>query len=220
MQRIAQDEFNATHRIFNNVERIIGPYYGRITRNETAMFVSENRWIMFPVNNVESLRDGTVYPLPNVFVSVEDKIQDDGAGRVNGWLGFTYHNVDAMKALYSIIDPRRPSRHQPFLNIISNLGFPVEIQRKTKTDCPNSTPHYETFGPPFEPSIVTANQILDAIRESDRTLLRKDDIYSETGTPVIWSVTIFTAIKETVAATFDEDIKNVFDAFRQLLLLA
>jgi hypothetical protein len=219
MQRINQDEYDATHRIFNNVERIVGPYYGRRTWDETARFVSENRWIMFPVSNVESLRDGTVYPLPNVFVSAWPEIQDDGAGRVNGWLGFTYHNVGAMEALYSIIDPRRRNRHLPFLNILSSLDFPIEIQRKTKTDSPNSTPRYEPFQQ-LDPSTVTTNQIMDAIEESNRTLLRQGDPYPESGNPVIWSVTIFTVIKETVPATFDEDIKNAFGAFQQLLSLA
>jgi hypothetical protein len=220
MYRITNEEYNATYRIFNHVEQIIGPYYGKKTWDETAEFVSENRWVMFPVKSVTSLRDGTEYPLPNVFVSVEDEIRDDGNGRVEGFLGFTYHNVDAMQALHSILDPRRRSKHKQFIDIISRLDFPLEVQWKTKTDCPDSTPHYDTFKD-FEPlTVSTVNQISQAIADSDNQLLHRGDSYYKTGNPVIWSVSIFTAIKETNPTTFDHDIKRAFEAFFQLLNLA
>jgi hypothetical protein len=111
------------------------------------------------------------------------------------------------------------ARGKKFKNILSSLSFPVEIWRKTKTDSLNSTPHYKTFNS-FYPSTVMTDQIMDTIRESDRTLLKPHDSYPESGNPMIWSVTIFTAIKETVFGTIDEDIKKTFVAFQQLFNLA
>jgi hypothetical protein len=220
MHRISVNEYQAVNRIYNRVESIVGPYYGNKFESETKNFVSENRWIMFPVKGITTLREGTVYPLPNIFVSsFDDEIQDDGHGRVLGLIGITYHNVDAMRSLYTIIDPRRPSRHQPFLNILSQLGFLIEIQRKTKTDSPRSTPHYDTFRS-VDSSTASVNQIMNAIGDSDNTLLKPGDIYPGSGNPILWSVTIFVTYKATTPSSFDRDIKRSFDAFQALLQLA
>jgi hypothetical protein len=231
MQKLSRDEYDAVYRIFRHVENLIGPYYGFKTRQQIEGFASLNRWIMFPVHGVDNLREGTIYPLPNVFVSTEPTIQDDGAGRVNGWLGFTYHNVEAMLSLYDIL--RKTSTQLEFMEIISRLRrrfevtelsdeWSLEIQRKTKTDYQASTPKYDTFKA-FKPSEIIKAGNLDlikqAIKDSDKTLLQKGDEYPETGNPVLWSVTIFTVVKETAPEYFDADIQQAFSSFFQLLSL-
>jgi hypothetical protein len=174
---------------------------------------------LFPKNGIDTLREGALYPLPNVFVSVEDIIRDDDSGRVDGWLGFTYHNVEAMQAFYDIL--KRKTQRAVLHDIIMELNdaWSIEIQRKTKTDCPGNTPKYATFKA-FKPSeLVDENMelIKETIKDSNRTLLQYGDEYPETGNPVLWSVTIFTVIKKTNPSVFDGHMKDTFNAFLKLL---
>ena len=222
MQRLSQEELNATYRIYNHVEELVGPYYGHKTHDDIEDFASLNRWIMFPKNGITNLREGTMYPLPNVFVSTDPLLEDDGAGRVNGWVGFTYHNVDAMLAFYEML--RRPSKKLALRNVLISLDtdWSIEIQRKTKTDFKESTPLYDTFKAFKSPEIFQedVDLIKKAIIDSNKTLLQFGDDYPETGNPVLWSVTVFTVIKKTTVATFDADIKKAFDSFFRLLDIA
>ena len=104
MHNLSHDEVSATHRIFNHVESVIGPYYGRKSRMEAKKYVSKNRWIMFPEYHILSLREGAELPIPNVFVHFPDEtVQDNGSGLIDGTLGLTYHNVQAMQWLEGIL---------------------------------------------------------------------------------------------------------------------
>jgi hypothetical protein len=169
---------------------------------------------MFPVNGIDSLREGTVYPLPNVFISREDEIRDDGNGKLDCYAGVTYHNVDAMLSFRDLLKRRSTQ----LINILS--GFPddwsVEVLRKTETDCPGSVPRYDIFRS-FKPSSLAVNDIKKAINDSDNTLLRRGDPYPGSGNPVLWSVTIFSVCKEVTINSFDQDVKKAFDIFFRLL---
>jgi hypothetical protein len=214
MKRISQEEYSATHRIFNHVERLVGPYYGRKSIDQAMEYVSANRWIMFPVNGITSLRDGTVYPMPNVFIYRDDELLDNGQGKMDGCIGVTYHNVEAMIAFRDML--KRKSTQ--LLNILSGFSddWSVEIQHKTKTDCVDSVPNYNTFRA-FKPSGLTADIIRNAIDDSDSSLPEKGTPYCRTGNPILWSVTIFVVVKPVTVETFDADVKKIFDVFFRLL---
>lgn len=218
MSRLSADELKATHRIFNHVDQVVN-YYGHKTLDETAQYVSENKWIMFPASNITSLREGTTYPLPNVFVSPDDEeISDDGDGRITGWIGFTYHNVEAMEALRAIL--RRPmSRGKVLLRELEILSddWSVQSVHKIKTDSEKSTPKYSSVRS-IAPSAVTIDAIGRAIDESDRTLPRKGDLYANQN-PILWAVTTFSVERWTTPTIFDKDIRKAFDMFLRLVSL-
>jgi len=218
MQRISQDELLATHRIYRHVETLIGPYYGHISIDRAKGYVSANRWIMFPEYHVESLREGAELPIPNVFVYFDGgEIVDNGSGLVNGHIGLTYHNVQAMLWLDEIL--RRGKKSELFLNILKGLGegWNIEIQNKTQTDCPDSTPRYKVFRD-FKPSWVSRDLITQGIIDSNRQLLHRGDAYPG-GNPVLWDVTIFAVTKPTSVSSFDVDVQKSFDLLFKALSL-
>jgi hypothetical protein len=212
------DEISAAHRIFNHVESVVGPYYGTKTRMEAKNFVSANRWIMFPEYHIKSLREGSELPIPNIFVHFDGDVADNDTGLMDGYIGLTFHNVQAMWWLNDIL--RRNERAELFLNILHGFGdeWNIEIQHKTQTDSPESTPRYKTVST-LRPSKVTGEQITQAIIDSDRTLLHRDEAYPDGGNPVLWDVTIFVVRKQTITARFDLDVKKVFDLFLKTLNL-
>jgi hypothetical protein len=221
MHRINAAETAAAHRIFNRVEDAIGPYYGRKTVAQARDYVSENRWIMFPQHGITSLREGAELPVPNMFVSVGGEnieIKDNGAGAIDGNLGVTYHNVEAMLGLRQIL--KRKSHSDLLINMLKSLGdeWSVEIQRKTQTDCPDSTPHYETYRA-YKPSALTADGLAQALKDSDRTLRCKGDTYPPTGTDILWEVSIFVVWKDTETATFERDAKKSFDVLLKMMTI-
>lgn len=218
MQRISQDELLAARRIFIHVEMLIGPYYGHISIDRAKGYVSANRWIMFPEYHVESLREGAELPIPNVFVNFEGEVRDNGAGQVNGYIGLTYHNVQAMLWLDEIL--RRGKKSELFLNILKGLGedWNIEIQNKTQTDCIESTPRYKVFRD-FKPSKVSKDLITQSIIDSNRQLLHRGDPYPDGGNPVLWDVTIFAVSKPTSVPKFDADVKKSFDLLFKALSL-
>lgn len=214
-RRLTQDEFSATHRIFSHVETLVGPYYGWRPLNETMKYVSSNKWIMFPDKGIDSLREGTELPVPNIFLSFEDMVEDDGNGRANGWMGVTYNNVDAMVGLRDLL--RRKMKSRALTSLLSGLGrgWSIEIQHKTSTDCPDSAPHYSTVQA-FPPSGVTTTLLRKAIATGDASNLRRGDPYPPTGNPVMWEVTIFAAQRKTTVADFDAHMRECFDLFQNM----
>lgn len=220
MHRINASETASAHRIFNRVEEAVGPYYGRKTVDQARDYVSENRWIMFPKYGINSLREGATLPMPNMFVSVgeDTEITDNGAGAVNGCLGVTYHNVEAMLWYRQIL--KRKSHRDLLINVLKGLpdDWSVEIQLKTQTDCPDSTPHYETYRA-LKPSAVTTPSLALALDDADQNLRHKGDIYPRTGTEILWEVPIFVVWKNTETATFEEDAKKAFDVFLKMMTI-
>jgi hypothetical protein len=217
MTRISQEEYEAVHRIFNYVEGLVGPYYGSKTIDETMELVSNNRWIMFPVKNVTSLREGVEYPTPNVFLAADaEEINDNGTGKISGNIGVTYHNVMSMAVLREKL--KWKASKESLLQIVKGIpeDWNVEIVHKTKTDTNESTPQYDIFKS-FKPSEVTMELLRSTIYDSDTHLLVKDDIYPKTGTPVLWSVTVLVVSKPVTLESFDIDAKQVFKVFFDLL---
>lgn len=216
MRRLSQSELEATHRIFNHVDSVVN-YYGPKTLDETAEFVSENRWIMFPVLGIDSLREGANMPVPNVFLSMDGSdIADDGNGRSTGSVGLTYHNVTAMAHLHDIFRHKR-TKGSVLMRCIQNLSdeWAVEAVHKIKSDSVESVPRYKVFRS-GEPSVVTLNSIQQAIADSDQNLPRKGDICEISGNPIIWAVTILIIEKPISPETFDQDLKEIFDIFLRL----
>jgi len=218
MKRLSQSEQTAAYHIFNHVESIVGPYYGKKTQAMVQDYVSGNRWIMFPQHNISSLREGADLPMPNVFISFENEIKDDGSGLVNGWMGLTYHNIQAMQWLNDIL--KRKKKSLLFINILNSIGddWSVEIQHKTKTNCPESACRYSTFRA-MPPSTVTADMIIQGIKDSNKALLRSGDPYPDDGNPVLWDVTVFTVMKPTTVKSFNGDVKKSFDMLFKALTL-
>jgi hypothetical protein len=216
MRAISQEEYEAAHRIFNHVEEVVGPYYGHKTLDEVMGFISQNRWIMFPVNSVTSLREGTMFPMPNVFIASDtDEIHDDGTGRTNGFMGVTYHNVEAMLIFRDML---RRRRNNLLVSVFTSFpeDWAVEIQHKTKADHDKAVPIYDVYES-YAPSEITAELLSQTLEDSDLHLLQYGDIYPKTGNPVIWSISISVVSKDTSIALFDDDIQLVFQRFFQLL---
>jgi hypothetical protein len=216
---MSSTELAATHRIFNHVDSLVN-YYGHKTLDEAALFVSENRWIMFPVRGINSLREGATSPVPNVFVSMDgEDISDDGTGRVTGYVGMTYHNVEAMAHLWDIFKHRK-TKGTVLMNTIHRLSdeWQVKAIHKINSDAPGSLPHYDIFRAQ-NPSVTTLDSIKSSLADSDIGLPQKGDICKISGNPILWAVTIFDIEKETDPSIFDRDVKEIFDIFLQLHLL-
>ena len=221
MRRLTQAELEAAHRIFNHVDTISGGYYGRKTQAQVRRFVSLNRWIMFPPFNVNSLREGTTFPAPNVYVSFHgedvEEIRDDGNGRiVEGYVGVTYNNVDSMLWLDRVLKVNNAAYFIKTLNSMG-VGWDVNIEQKIKTNHQDNTPVYRPMDS-FCASTVTVDQIKDAIDNSRQNELNPDiDDYD--GEPVLWCVTVFGVSISTSPAGFDMCVKEAFDLFIKVLSL-
>lgn len=216
MRKLSSAELAAAHRIFNHVDDVVN-YYGPKTLDEVELFVSENRWIMFPVLGINSLREGATSPVPNVFVSMDGKdITDDGQGRATGYVGMTYHNVEAMAHLWDIFRHAR-TKGNVLIKAIHGLSdrWGVEAVHKISSDAPGSLPHYDLFRNQ-KPSKATLDTIKKSLEDSDQNLPRKGDICKISGNPILWAVTIFTVEKHTDPSMFDTDMKEIFDIFLRL----
>lgn len=219
MARISKDEQIASQRIFNHVEDLIGPYYGHKTLADSQNYVSENRWIMFPEYHITSLREGTTYPMPNVFLSFPGDISDTGKGRVSsGCIGLTYNNVEAMLGLRDIL--KRTSKNTLLMSLIKSLdsAWFVEIQHKIKVNCKESAPRYSTHAS-FKPTAVTVRDLVDGIKDSDNNRLKVGDSHPLDGNPVLWDVTCFCVFKDTDEAHFDADVQSTFSMFLKVLTI-
>ena len=216
MRKLSTTEQNATHRIFNHVDSIVN-YYGHKTLDQAIGYVSENRWIMFPVRGINSLREGAELPLLNVYVSMNgEDIIDDGNGRPTGYAGLTFHNAGSMDQLKGIL--KRPkTKGSKLIQVIHSLDDTWELGsvHKIKSEVHNSTPHYDPQ-PFFIPSVATIDAIKNSIIISDLNLPALGDIYYKTGNPVQSRITIFSIEKETDPDTFDDDIKEIFDVFMKV----
>lgn len=215
MKRLSQAELEATHRIYNHVDQVVN-YYGPKTLDEASEFVSENRWIMFPVLGVESLREGTGLPLPNVFLAMEgEEISDNGSGQSSGYAGLTYNNTSSMAHLFDIF--RRPrTKGSVLLRALQSLSdaWSVDVVHKIKTDSHKSTPQYEVFRSEA-PSEVSLESLQNNIADSDRSLPQPGDTWKN-GNPILSAVTILSIEKEVVPDCFDKDMREIFNIFLRL----
>jgi len=219
MKNINPDESDAACRIFRHVNQLAGQYYPRKTVGQIVGYVSANKWIMFPDVAVKSIEEGKEIPYPNVYNSfLDQEVVDNGKGQIDGYVGLTYHNVPAMIWLKQIL--RSPSKSAEFINILKSFGdeWEVSIIHKTKVGQQDTIPRYKEFEKAV-PSTVTAKYLQDTIKESDNFLLHRGDSYPDDGSPVIWSVTVFTIGKETEVNTFDDDVRKVFELFMKALNL-
>ena len=217
MKRLTQEEISASHRVYNHVEGMVH-YYGPKTVDDVIPLTSLNRWIVFPVKNIDSVQEARSHPAPNVYVHFYDgEISDDGAGRpVASWLGVTCHNDGAMTWLGDFLDPRRRRRNSFLLSLLQGLsdGFSVNVTHKV-SDCPNGTPKYDVMFSEC-PSNVTIEWIRDSIRESDRQLPPVGSVY-RTGNIVLGRITVFGIEVQADAGTFDDCIREAFDFFFKLI---
>jgi hypothetical protein len=217
MKRLSIEEQNAVHRIFNHVDSLIN-YYGHKTLDQAIQYVSENRWIMFPVRGINSIKEGKEMALPNIYITTEkEEIRDNGMGRITGSIGMTYHNDNAMKHLREII--KRPkSMGQKLTKIISvlNNNWEAGATHKVKTECHESVPHYDPQ-PFISVSVLTVDAVKTAIENSDWALPALGDTYHRTGNPVKSRITVYSIEKPTDPSMFDNDVKEIFDVFTKVL---
>ncbi len=218
MKQLSIDEIEATNRIFTRYNKTNGNYYGHKVKDETKRYASRNRWIMFPANIIDSLREGTEMPLPNVYMHTgDDEIRDDGNGRLEGLVGITYGNNPAMDWVRVILKSQKKS--QVFLNLITGMGadWNVSPYHKIHTSYWQSTPIYEK-GKSEPANQVTVSSIKANLNNSDNNR-RKPGTFMDDGDEVISCVTTLTAEKYVTPDTFDQDIKDVFNLFLKLLSL-
>lgn len=209
--RLTANEIKSTHRIFNNVNNLVGNYYQQNkSEQEAKLFVSENKWIMFPSVAITSLKEGAKYPLPNVFIYFENFITDNGSGiPVDGCIGFTFNNEGAMDWLNLLL-----AKHPIFLNTLHILGdsWTIRIQHKVKTKFYENTPLYETTDT-ITTSTATVDDIKNKVLEACKTLPKKDDYFKDE--LVIWSTVVF-VVDKPITETYTNDLQDIF----RLLLLA
>jgi len=213
MKRLSSDELITALRIFNRVVSIVAKkhanYHRKKTLGEIKDFVSTNRWIMFPDAAIPSLRDGVNMPVPNVYVSFDDVIEDNKAGQVNGGIGMTFGNGGAMQWLWQLF--KRKSNTAKFMTILNSLDdeWEVNIEHKIHTDYHAAVPDYETLFS-FTATTVTAQEIQDTILAADNHLPHGN---------VVNAITIVTVRKATTIGSFDADVLQVFDLFFRVLSL-
>jgi len=219
MKLLTPDELIVALRIFNRVVGIVEKqnqnYHKKKILGEIKDFVSRNRWIMFPVGNILSLREGVDSPTPNIYMSFHNDIQDDGMGRVNGWIGLTFGNNGAMQWLEQLLSKKNVYNFMAILNSL-NKDWSVEITQKIKTNYFEATPNYEPYIT-FKAADVTAGEIKSNIIKSNKTL-PLIGVDHKTG-PVIAASTIVTAWKETTELKCDDDVENAFKLFFKVLSL-
>jgi len=220
MTRLTQDELKATQRIFNHVNDLCGNYFGRKTFGEIRLFVSLNRWIMFPVFNVGSLKEGASYPAPNIYVAFRNGIVDDGNGRADSWVGVTYNNKESMLWLDTVL---KVNNAPFFINTINALDsdWKISIDQKTKTTFKDNTPEYRTIDS-FEAKSVTVDDIKTGITKSNSMLFQPGDDYPFPDghfEEVIGCVSTFNVSIWSTADTFDRYSKEAFDLFMRILTL-
>lgn len=213
MERLKPDEIQAAKRIYNRVNGLANNYYGKKTADAVKHFVSANRWIMFPVSNVESLREGASHPVPNVFISFDGYVKDNEQGQANGWIGLTYNNAEAMLWLHESLRPKNAADFIRILNALPNEWY-LEVQQKIKTNYQDNTPIFHTVQA-LPVRSLNVQEIKAAIKDSDAKLPKRgDDFQSE---PVLNAITMVSISKETTIALFDDDAKIAFDLFFRVL---
>lgn len=215
MKRLTENELKATNRIFNHVNRLVGNYYGFKSFGETKDFASMNRWIMFPVHNASSLREGTCLPVPNIYLSFEDgEIKDDGNGLVESWIGVSYGNSSSMVWLDEIL--KRSKKASSFIELIHNAGdhWDVSVHQKIHTNYWRSTPLYRELCN-FKSRTVTPQEISKAIEDSDNNLISPGNLFDDE--EVISCITVFSVKSQTDYTNSDERIKEAFNIFTSLL---
>lgn len=210
MKRLSKAEIDATCRIFQRVNALSEDYYGKKIRSEIEGYVSRNRWIMFPAASIGSLREGVSLPVPNVFVSFEDEIRDNGHGKADCYTGTNYGSANAMTWLHSIL--RRSRQSTVFTESINAMGKDWEayVAQKIHTGFWGSTPVYRTTWSKAADN-VTLQDIQSAIDGSDQNLLKVGEFYE--GEEVTDCVSIFGVSAYTNTDNFDKDIKDTFGLF-------
>jgi len=229
MKRLTKSEIASAKRIVNRTIAIannvsnskmygsgVRPnYYGRDkTTAEVKDFVSTNRWIMFPVHNVTSLREGASNPTPNVYISFKDEITDDGNGAPTGWIGLTYNNQMAMEWLKEVLSPK----YSPaFMAILNGLKDPwcVEVAEKIKVCHYKHIPEYEPVRA-YDPRTITVQDIKDGLQYSNDRLLRPGQYYKD-AYEVEGAITIFGVHRHTDPSDFDTRAEEAFDLFFRAL---
>lgn len=216
MKRLAQSELDATYRIFSHVNQLVGGYYGHKTRQKIEKFASRNRWIMFPVYNADSLREGTGLPVPNIYVSFDDEIQDDGSGRADSWIGVSYGNSNAMLWLRDIL--RRKKRASSFIGLVNSMGSDWEVNtiHKIHTNYWGSTPIYKKVNGVLA-DVATITGIQQGISDGDKCRMKPGTLLD--GDQVTSCVTTLSIEGEATPESFDQDIKNLFAFFTAILSL-
>lgn len=216
MKNLSKTELDATHRIFQRVNTLSGNYYGTKLRSDTEAYVSRNRWIMFPTANIGSLREGVSLPVPNVFVSFDDEITDNGDGKAECSVGTNYGSSNAMTWLREII--RRKKLSTNFVSSVNDMGseWDAYVAQKIHTGFWGGTPLYRTTWVKAADSITFAD-IQTAIDGSDQKLLKPGEIYK--GGEVTDCVSIFGVSAYTDIEHFDADVKAAFNLFTNWLSL-
>jgi hypothetical protein len=216
MKHLSKNELDATCRIFQRVNALSGDYYGKKLRSETEKYVSRNRWIMFPTANIGSLREGVSLPVPNVFVSFNDEIKDDGQGKADCYTGANYGSANAMAWLRDIL--RRTRLSTTFLQSVNAMGDEWEayVAQKIHTGFWGGTPVYRTTWTKAADN-VTLQDINAAIDGSDQNLLKVGELYK--GEEVVDCVSIFGVNAYTDVENFDNDVKDAFALFTTWLSL-
>lgn len=228
MKQISFDELTASLRIFNHVSDTVNrhlvdtsrtpSYYAQKALNEIRDMISANRWIMFPDVHFSTLREAASAPVPNVYVAFNRNIiEDDGQGKVNGVIGLSFNNSGAMDWLWQLF--RRRSNTQAFMNILNvlDVDWKFEVSQKIKLNHQDSAPIYEQQNE-FPAASVTALEIQSSIESSDANLPQHEDDYNDLGI-VLNAITMAGVFKYTNVASFDEDVKKIFDLFFRILSL-
>lgn len=210
-----QAEYEAAYRIFCHVNAINGGYREGITLDQIKDFVSHNKWIVIPRWGVSSIDEAKNAPFPNVYIHFEDLIEDNGMGKANCRIGITYNNKEAM------LDVRHKLRKRAlrtyFIKNLQTLDetWDITIEHKITVKGTHFYPHYDKYVT-FKPSTVSIPFLRASLDESDRSILRRGDIYPKTGTEVSNSNVVLIISKGVTIKDFDDSIRAIFGVFRGL----
>lgn len=217
MKRLTDEEVSTAKRIFDNVNTLANGYYGHKTLEEIKKYVSMNRWIMFPVSNIESKSEGASFGAPNMFVSFDqEEIVDNGRGQAEAYVGVTYGNSTSMLWLNDTL--RRAAKRNRFIPLVNGLGsdWYTYISKKVHFGHQNRVPSYYTESE-SECSTVTADDIRAAISLSDNSLYRRGEIVDDE--EVVDCISVFSVETETTVDSFNICAKKAFEIFQAFLNL-
>jgi len=210
MGSFTSNETDSIVTLYNHVNECSGHLYQAWTQQKILDCASRSKFIVFPHPDISSVKECALYPAPNVFLKFNDEINCDMNGRANCLIGIAFNARKAMKKLHEILNSEKGVS---FINSVNSLGYEwmITITQKFRASGKSQFQTIDCFGT----HTATIEKIKKAINFSDYTCLKKGSKFNDR--IVLWCITTFRIVKKCKIASFDVDVKTVFDLFKGIL---
>lgn len=120
-------------------EEVLGDLLPHITKEDIINKVSNNDWLMLPISEKETRREGINRKAPNIYFGLweEEKIH----------IGLTANNIPTVDRLENILKAVHHEEKERLLSEMKKLGddFETRLQKKIKENYFAESPSYETL---------------------------------------------------------------------------